>query len=113
MKLIPNKKIKRLAFCLALFFYINNVIAQKNYFQQEVNYQISVKLNDNNHSLKAFEKIKYINNDPYPILCTRRFILPSNEIVTNLQVDSMYRVKDFFGFRASVEYHTSSGITMK
>ena len=54
-------------------------------------------------------KIKYINNDPYPILCTRRFILPSNEIVTNLQVDSMYRVKDFFGFRASVEYHTSSG----
>ena len=62
MKFISNKKIKRLAFCLALFFYINNVIAQRNYFQQEVNYQISVKLNDNNHSLTAFEKIKYINN---------------------------------------------------
>ncbi len=62
MKFISNKNIKRLAFCLALFFYINNVIAQRNYFQQEVNYQISVKLNDNNHSLTAFEKIKYINN---------------------------------------------------
>ena len=62
MKLISNKKIKRLAFCLALFFYKNTVIAQRNYFQQEVNYQISVKLNDNNHSLTAFEKIKYINN---------------------------------------------------
>ncbi len=62
MKFISYKKIKRLLFCLILFFYVDIVVSQKKYFQQEVNYQISVKLNDSNHTLSAFEKIKYINN---------------------------------------------------
>lgn len=33
-----------------------------SYFQQEVNYSINVKLNDQKHTLHAFEKIQYINN---------------------------------------------------
>jgi hypothetical protein len=36
--------------------------AQQNYFQQEVNYKIDVKLNDITHELSAFETIQYINN---------------------------------------------------
>lgn len=36
--------------------------AQKNYFQQEVNYKINVSLNDTIHELSAFERIEYINN---------------------------------------------------
>ena len=35
---------------------------QENYFQQEVNYTIEVKLDDNLHFLYANEKIEYINN---------------------------------------------------
>jgi len=38
------------------------VFSQENYFQQEVNYTIDVKLNDVTHELSAFEKIQYINN---------------------------------------------------
>ena len=37
---------------------------EKNYFQQEVNYEIDVSLNDDKHTLSAYEKIKYKNNSP-------------------------------------------------
>ena len=36
--------------------------AQKEYFQQHVSYEIDVKLNDQEHTLSAFEKIEYTNN---------------------------------------------------
>ncbi len=44
---------------LALFSQI-----QKPYFQQQVNYQIDVQLNDITHELNATETIEYINNSP-------------------------------------------------
>ncbi|MFH2143011.1 MAG: M1 family metallopeptidase [Bacteroidota bacterium] len=34
----------------------------QNYFQQEVNFNISVTLDDKTHSLQAFESVEYINN---------------------------------------------------
>ena len=37
---------------------------EKEYFQQEVNYQIDVSLNDEDHTLSAYEKIEYKNNSP-------------------------------------------------
>ena len=36
----------------------------KNYFQQKVDYKISVTLHDGDHSLSAFEEIVYHNNSP-------------------------------------------------
>ena len=39
------------------------VIAQ-NYWQQEVNYTISVKLDDKNHTISGQESFEYINNSP-------------------------------------------------
>ncbi len=39
-------------------------IAAQSYFQQEVNYQIKVVLNDKKHELNAFESIEYINKSP-------------------------------------------------
>ncbi len=38
--------------------------AQNNYWQQQVNYNINVTLNDKDHTLDAFEKIVYTNNSP-------------------------------------------------
>ena len=35
---------------------------EKNYFQQEVNYEIDVSLDDDKHTLSAYEKIEYKNN---------------------------------------------------
>jgi hypothetical protein len=36
----------------------------QTYWQQEVNYQIEVKLNDVDHTLSAFETFEYLNNSP-------------------------------------------------
>lgn len=36
----------------------------QDYFQQEVNYTIDVKLDDVNHMLRGFETFEYINNSP-------------------------------------------------
>ena len=55
-------------FFIRIFIYfgasIPILMAQKGYFQQHVSYEIDVKLNDQNHTLSAFEKIEYTNNSP-------------------------------------------------
>lgn len=57
-----NNKNWRLGLFTALFFICVSSFAQQTYFQQEVNYTMSVKLDDVNHSLTAFQKIQYVNN---------------------------------------------------
>ncbi len=58
-----NKKLNdRYTWFVAIFAICTNLFSQQTYFQQEVNYKIDVKLNDVNHSIKAFEEIQYINN---------------------------------------------------
>jgi len=49
---------------VVIFFYLfsNTLFAQ--YFQQEVNYKISVQLNDTAHTLDGFIEIEYINKSP-------------------------------------------------
>lgn len=49
-------------FGLFLSATIHSVIAQNTYFQQTVNYQIDVELNDITHELHAYEQLEYINN---------------------------------------------------
>nr|WP_121271213.1 M1 family metallopeptidase [Pedobacter schmidteae] len=48
-----------------LFIFCSSVVfAQEKYWQQHVRYQIDVALNDQEKSLKGFEKIVYKNNSP-------------------------------------------------
>ncbi|MCK4664944.1 MAG: M1 family metallopeptidase [Bacteroidales bacterium] len=49
--------------CLFLLIFYKTVSGQE-YFQQEVNYKINVKLDDKNNLLIADETIEYINNSP-------------------------------------------------
>lgn len=49
--------------CSNLVF-LTNTSTSQNYFQQEVNYTIQVKLDDVKDELSAFESIEYINNSP-------------------------------------------------
>lgn len=58
-----NKNIFKFLFFLILFLPVNFCSAQ-NYFQQDVNYTIRVKLNDTRHELSADETIIYTNNSP-------------------------------------------------
>jgi Peptidase family M1 domain len=56
--------LKQVLFYCCSVFLIPVAIAQKKYWQQQVNFTIDVKLNDVDHSLDAFENIEYINNSP-------------------------------------------------
>lgn len=58
---------KKRIFYLVLLAFNSHIAFTQSYFQQEVNYTISVKLNDNEHSLTGFETIQYINNSPYSL----------------------------------------------
>ncbi|MBK7713330.1 MAG: M1 family metallopeptidase [Bacteroidales bacterium] len=60
-----NKYVFRRYFLLSLgiFCQLTLVISQE-YFQQEVNHTILVKLNDKKHELDGYESIEYINNSP-------------------------------------------------
>lgn len=51
-------------FVLFISFSIQQVFSQNNYWQQQVNYNIEVELNDVTHSLDAFENITYFNQSP-------------------------------------------------
>ena len=62
---------------MAAFFFIQNAVAQKAYFQQETNYKIAASLDDKKHILTADLELSYKNNsgDPLPILY---LLLPAN-----------------------------------
>ena len=47
-----------------LFILTATLTFGQEYFQQEVNYKIDVKLNDTANTLTAFEEFEYINNSP-------------------------------------------------
>ena len=47
--------------CISLLSGFSNA---QNYWQQEVNYTISVKLDDINNSISGYEEFEYINNSP-------------------------------------------------
>jgi hypothetical protein len=52
-------------FALVLFYCrLSTADCQPSYWQQEVNYNIDVALNDKNHRLKGFLKLEYTNNSP-------------------------------------------------
>ncbi len=60
----------RYLFTLLILLLGWNAGAQKKnreYFQQEVNYQITVKLDDEAHTLSGFETIEYTNNAPHQL----------------------------------------------
>jgi len=56
---------------ISLFLIIGLIITEtydkafpQEYFQQEVNYRMHVKLDDSHHELSGYETIRYINNSP-------------------------------------------------
>jgi hypothetical protein len=54
----------RLLFIFLMVPLAFNEVLSQEYFQQEVNFEINVSLNDRLHELYAFEKVEYINHSP-------------------------------------------------
>lgn len=57
-------RLKKLSLLFASFLLLTSIFGQSTYWQQQVNYNINVSLNDKEHSLDAFERIEYINHSP-------------------------------------------------
>jgi hypothetical protein len=55
---------KAISLLFLFSFFCFTATAQAPYWQQQVNYNISVSLNDKEHTLDGFETIEYINNSP-------------------------------------------------
>lgn len=49
---------------LIAFFAALNTVSAQQYFQQEVNYIITVSLDDTHHILRGYETFEYVNNSP-------------------------------------------------
>jgi len=62
--LFPFFLISRKIFLFLVFNWIGYSALSQEYFQQEVNYNIQVSLDDKLHELHGFEKLEYINNSP-------------------------------------------------
>ncbi len=62
-------KLNKYYFSYLFIFCAVKSIAQpdSNYFQQQVNYTISAKLNDVAHTIKGFETVEYKNNSPHEL----------------------------------------------
>ncbi|MCK4663765.1 MAG: M1 family metallopeptidase [Bacteroidales bacterium] len=58
------KQIKSLIFLFCIIIFSITYSYTQEYFQQEVNYKIDVRLDDIKHELFAVETIEYINNSP-------------------------------------------------
>jgi hypothetical protein len=58
-----NKPASIIPFCLILLFFYPRSYSRE-YFQQEVNYEIHVGLDDRQHMLNGYITIEYINNSP-------------------------------------------------
>jgi hypothetical protein len=54
----------KLKFFIIVSVFSAFVANSQNYWQQEVNYTIQVKLDDQNHTLSAYEEFEYINHSP-------------------------------------------------
>ncbi len=61
---LPRHWADRLFITFTLLFLAAHLVAQDNYFQQEVNYRIKATLNDVNHILKGEVEMTYTNNAP-------------------------------------------------
>jgi len=57
-----NSVVQKILLLTAIILWLFQDVSAQGYFQQEVNYSIDVKLNDQQHELNAFETVGYTNN---------------------------------------------------
>jgi hypothetical protein len=98
-------------FCLLFSF---NAAWSQDYFQQEVNYRITVTLNDTANSLSGFENISYKNNSPQSLSCLYFHLWPNaykndstafaHQQLANGNTDFHFADPDEHGYIDSLEF---------
>lgn len=61
---MKKNRVRLLWLLIILYLSFSVSVCSQQYFQQQVDYEIKVKLNDTLHQLSAFETITYANNSP-------------------------------------------------
>ncbi len=103
---------------LILFHLYSQSASSQEYFQQEVDYQIYVKLNDTDHELNAFEVIRYINNSPDTLGFLYFHLWPNGysgnntdlakEIFRTQGKEKLFRDKELRGYIDSMDFKVNS-----
>lgn len=101
------------SFCLA-------AAAQDGYWQQQMDYDISVSLNDKNHSLDAVEKINYINNSPDTLYFIWFHLWPnaykndrtalSDQLLANGRTDFYFSNDEQRGYINRLNFHVNGSV---
>ncbi len=98
-------------------------LAQSDYWQQEVNYTIDVKLDDQKHELHGFETIEYINHSPDELSFIYMHLWPNaykndetamaKQLYENGELDFYYSKNEDRGFIDSLNFKLNDVINAK
>jgi hypothetical protein len=99
---------------ISILFSALSGTSQNPYWQQEVNFSISVQLNDQEHTLDGFEKIEYINNSPDTLNFIWMHVWPnafrtdktafSDQLLRNGRTDFYFSEKEERGYINRLEF---------
>ncbi len=103
------------SYLFVLFFLVLGcAVGQENYFQQEVNTSIEVRLDDQQHFLYASERIEYINNSPdvldrmiihvWPNAYKNNFSAMANQLDEDGEVDFHFADAEDRGYIDSLDF---------
>lgn len=105
-------------FTFFLILFSTDAFCQNTYWQQQVNYNIDVSLNDVNHSLDGFVKIKYTNNSPDTLYYIWFHIWPnafkndhtafSDQLLENDRTDFYFSNNDKRGYINRLNFRVNS-----
>lgn len=109
------------AFLFALFsLFFLPAIAQTNYWQQQVNYDIRVSLNDADHTLDGNEKITYFNNSPDTLYYIWFHLWPnaykndrtafSDQLLENGRTDFYFSKTEQRGYINRLNFHVNGSV---
>ncbi len=99
---------------LFLLLFYSCIMSAQAYFQQEVNYTISVKLDDKKNELSAFETLIYKNNSPTPLSFIYMHLWPNGykdnttclakQLLEDGSTKMYFAKEDEFGYIDSLEF---------
>lgn len=110
----------RLFIMLMLVIWSQQLFAQQHYFQQEVRYEIDVKLDDTDHILRGFETMIYVNHSPDTLRTIFMHVWPNaykndrsafaTQQVENRQTKFYFSKEDDKGFIDSLNFHVDQEV---
>jgi hypothetical protein len=94
LQIILHKSLFRYSLLVSVLIWFSPESFSQDYFQQQVNYEIHVKLNDTKHELSCFETIEYKNNSPDTLNFLYFHLWPNAYSANNTQLAKELLMRD-------------------